>query len=236
MFSIADSDADGRRVGHFLLRLGHRKVAFVTPSWTPAYRRRADGLRDACRAAGLHDAVVECGPRTEPADELMDIESRSVQARIDALLAEETSRASGADPALHRTLQALRWETSLSVRAQIYRHETRPYADEVLSHPDVTAVVGANDWVGLECIDVLTSKGVRVPRDMSVIGFDDTQDAFLHGLSSYNFNGDGAIRAMLHHLLHPSDMRSHGQPTIEGFVTVRSTTGRAAARLCRAAT
>ena len=43
------------------------------------------------------------------------------------------------------------------------------------------AIVVANDQMALGVIDALRARGVRVPRDVAIIGFDDIQEASLHG-------------------------------------------------------
>ncbi|QEE60689.1 LacI family DNA-binding transcriptional regulator [Salinibacterium sp. dk2585] len=48
---------------------------------------------------------------------------------------------------------------------------------ELLRHPDFTAVFCANDQMALGLIHALHEGGVRVPQDVSVVGFDDIPDA-----------------------------------------------------------
>jgi LacI family transcriptional regulator len=40
-------------------------------------------------------------------------------------------------------------------------------------HPDVTAVVAANDLIALGAVDAITQYGLRCPRDISVVGYND---------------------------------------------------------------
>lgn len=46
-------------------------------------------------------------------------------------------------------------------------------ADEVLQHKNITAIVCSNDRMALGLYRALHSKGIRVPKDISIIGFDD---------------------------------------------------------------
>ena len=39
------------------------------------------------------------------------------------------------------------------------------------------AIVGANDWMALGAMDALSSRGLRVPEDVAVVGFDDIDEA-----------------------------------------------------------
>ena len=43
--------------------------------------------------------------------------------------------------------------------------------------PGCDAIVGANDWMAMGAIDALTSRGLRVPEDVAVVGFDDIDEA-----------------------------------------------------------
>lgn len=48
---------------------------------------------------------------------------------------------------------------------------------ELLRHPDFTAVFCANDQMALGLIHALHDEGVRVPQDVSVVGFDDIPES-----------------------------------------------------------
>jgi hypothetical protein len=65
-----------------------------------------------------------------------------------------------------------------------------------------------------------------------VTGFDDSTDAALSGLTSYNFNVAGLASAILTHLLHPRprrERRGMGEWfEATGVVTARTSTGASA--------
>jgi DNA-binding LacI/PurR family transcriptional regulator len=51
-------------------------------------------------------------------------------------------------------------------------------ADAILSkHPDVTALFAGNDKMALGALHYLTRRGIKVPGDVSVVGFDDLKHA-----------------------------------------------------------
>ncbi len=43
------------------------------------------------------------------------------------------------------------------------------------SHPEITAIVAANDLMAMGTINYANFKGLKVPRDFSVVGFDDIE-------------------------------------------------------------
>lgn len=72
--------------------------------------------------------------------------------------------------------------------------------------PDVTAVVAANDQVALGFVRACADAGVRVPDDVSVVGFDDVEyaDVAVPRLSTVRHDlrevGRRAVRQLLHDL------------------------------------
>ena len=67
---------------------------------------------------------------------------------------------------------------------------------------------------------------VALPRDMSLVSFDDTTEAYLQGVTSYNFNIPALVNAVLEHIVSPGWVRRHGQIVeIPGTVLERRTSG-----------
>ncbi|MCJ1714134.1 LacI family DNA-binding transcriptional regulator [Curtobacterium sp. VKM Ac-2922] len=77
-------------------------------------------------------------------------------------------------------------------------------------HPDVTALFAANDVMALGAMSALTERGLRVPEDVSVIGYDDTPVAATRyvGLTSIDDRsveiGRGAGERLLARIADPS--------------------------------
>jgi DNA-binding LacI/PurR family transcriptional regulator len=78
------------------------------------------------------------------------------------------------------------------------------------AHPDVTALFAANDVMALGAMSELAERGVRVPEDVSVIGYDDTPVAATRyvGLTSIDDRsvdiGRGAGERLLARIADPS--------------------------------
>jgi DNA-binding LacI/PurR family transcriptional regulator len=100
---------------------------------------------------------------------------------------------------------------------------------QVLADRERTAWVCVNDDLAIYCLDCLQAAGVAVPREISVVGFDDTLDATRRRLTTYNFNNYGVVRACLEHILRPRTglprPRRRGAMEIDGYVVLRQTTG-----------
>ncbi|MBD3242520.1 MAG: hypothetical protein GF331_18165, partial [Chitinivibrionales bacterium] len=103
----------------------------------------------------------------------------------------------------------------------------RPLLEEALSDSSITAWVAANDPTAMACLRYLAEQRVRVPQDISLIGFDNSTDAFIHGLTSYDFNCPVVVQRMLAHILDPASLRRIQRGTdpieVKGFLSRRAT-------------
>lgn len=137
-----DSAKSGALIANHLFNLGHRHLAYLSGPLTPAEiprQRRLAGIRQACEAAGLPDAL---GVFSQSEAAWMATRSENRQYKTGFEL----------------TLACLR------------RGEP------------VTAFIGANDVVAFGCLDALNQLGKRVPEDVSVCGFDNSQEAAYAGI------------------------------------------------------
>lgn len=97
-------------------------------------------------------------------------------------------------------------------------------------HPDVTAIVAANDLLALGCYDVLAERGVSCPGEVSVVGFNDMPfaDRFQPPLTTIHIPhydiGSAAAELMLERLqdgdAEPREIR------LEPHLVVRDSTAR----------
>lgn len=78
-------------------------------------------------------------------------------------------------------------------------------------HPDVTAIVAGNDLMALGCYDALHAAGLRCPRDVSVIGYNDMMfaDRFDPPLTTIHFDhyamGATAVDVLMNRLRSSSE-------------------------------
>jgi DNA-binding LacI/PurR family transcriptional regulator len=234
VFAIATSSLAGEVVARSLLGLGHRRLAYVGIGRDTAWcRRRHGGVVQVMRAAGVREEVPYLSAGVGPRLPLAGGEGRgavaSMRAALDPSRRAHSLVARALDQGAMRAVENL---LSDAVRHEELLEGFGPVARGLLQSPRPTAVVCANDSVAWACVEALRSRGVRVPEDLSVAGFDDTFEAFQNGLTSYNFNSQAAAQAMLNHILRPPrGPRRHHAPRvveIEGFVNLRGTTGPAA--------
>jgi DNA-binding LacI/PurR family transcriptional regulator/DNA-binding transcriptional regulator YhcF (GntR family) len=230
LFPVADTEEPGREVARFLIDRGHRSVAYVygkDASSDPVAHNwrlnRASGVRSIFQEAGLADTLsmhalpVPCSP--EEYTLLNNDFSNEVESAISNLLVRfNAPHWSLAYKRYHEVfLHLLGWE-SLSILLE------EPLRRSLGSGP-VTAIIAANDFLAVGCLNVIRKWGYEVPRDVSVIGFDDMPVSFEQRLTTYNFNAKALVNAMIDFILDPMVSRRKKSPVLEipGYIVERST-------------
>lgn len=224
VFAFANSSLAGVEMGKVVAGLGHRAVAYIGPDGAEWSRARHAGL-----AATVGGPLPEYAVKTPDWTRKAVPEEDTFQVRAAAVL----------DPRDVRdwyTLRALRSHSGRAigfllnegVRHQVHLDALEPAIDSILAGPKPSMIVCGNDDFAWACVAHLRQRGVRVPEDISVAGFDDTLESFLNGLTSYNFNSEGAAQGMLNHILAPprGPNRSTRRRVVEvkGYVNLRATT------------
>jgi DNA-binding LacI/PurR family transcriptional regulator len=83
-------------------------------------------------------------------------------------------------------------------------------------------------------LDFLRRRGLQVPRDLSLVGFDDTAEGARRDLTSYNFDFERFNHYVLRYLLEPARVdqaEAHGAQRPEGRVIARGSVRRRERRL-----
>jgi LacI family transcriptional regulator len=105
-----------------------------------------------------------------------------------------------------------------------------PVVEQLLAHQrSFTAVLSFNDVAAIGCIRALHDSGLRVPQDVSVVGFDDIKEA------AFQTPSLTTIRQPLHHMgelavqlllqkLRPSETKTPPQIPVEPELIVREST------------
>ncbi|MBT2502695.1 LacI family DNA-binding transcriptional regulator [Curtobacterium sp. ISL-83] len=145
--TVANDDrAGGRMAADHLLGLGHVRIGFVGAA-SAASAERLAGLQDGVASALATAAGLEAG----------------VTAATSA--AAPGSRAGSTHPSL---------ATVVLPGEPTEEAGSRGVAALLDEHPHVTAVFAANDVMAIGALSELAARGLRVPEDVSVMGYDDT--------------------------------------------------------------
>jgi len=217
----------GQVVGEYLLGAGHRHVAYVSPvadlGWS---QDRLAGLEHAMTGPGIDGAVdvVQCARS--------DLErGRTTYSSLERREALEQTVAwclQHDDPRFTQLADAIfSYRFDFSNHAGMHETAERllPLFERAYALPHATAWVCSNDTVALAALRFLSERGVDVPGRISMVGFDDSRSAYLHGLTSYNFGDALLLRIALSHARGFPDASKAAQ-SVRGFVSVRRSTMR----------
>jgi len=226
-YRLSAGPSAGATVGRYLFSLGHRRVGFITlvdkDEW---YLGRLAGCRAAFTTAGLADAVTAFSLGTysnydEIYREMLALPAcRKLSAHLQAVEHE-------LDPESRSEYRLLMSDMINPMRRKYIRSIMRPLLKKALEHREITAWVAVHDLLGLIALEFLGEQKVAVPRTLSVLAFDDTVEAFVAGLTSYNFNAAALIADMLLFILgSPAGGRRNSPKPVEleGMVMARAST------------
>ena len=115
-----------------------------------------------------------------------------------------------------------------------------PVVQQLLTHHrSFTAVLSFNDVAAIGCIRALHDSGLRVPQDVSVVGFDDIKEAAFQTPSLTTIRqplhrmGELAVQLLLEKL-RPSDQKSPAQIAVQPELIIRESTSLARQKLRKA--
>ncbi len=229
IFTVAGLSA-GRQIGQNLLKLGHRKVAYISYCHKEYWSQfRCRGLVQAFQNAGFGDGlrkfvIEEADDRIHVLPPPPDIGEYLRCAEEFLAVSAEAGRRYHAAYALEQMQSAVgNYVHQLKMAGRV-----ESVLNAALEEPGITACVAANDRMALLVRDHLARKGLRVPKDMSVIGFDDSKAAVDNDITSYSFAFAEIARKVLGYVLDPRQKlhaREGGLVECEGQLVERGSSG-----------
>jgi len=229
-FTLSTTSRASTAVGRFLLSLGHRKIAYIATSHGQKWSsNRLQGLRNAWENTGTAGEVIAC---TCHYDAMESIPCTHVEIQA---IARHLMRA---DIAIDKNVRTLFKKLSYNNPERIvgglmreqYYEKLFGLFQQAYSYPDVTAWVAANDEIALHALGFLTRKRIKVPDDVSLVGFDDSLKANMSDLTSYNFNHTAIVQGILQHMMEPRAQVLRHKPEeqieMEGFLVERGSTAK----------
>jgi DNA-binding FadR family transcriptional regulator len=230
VFRVATGELHGERVGRFLLHLGHRRVAFLRETNAGRWaQERLNGLRRVYESAGLADGVtvLDLRPHGGPTrDEIAAIDEMTLRSFLDLYARRRNDMPAGTLITMEGAAPGLFADVLAQERAEV---RLAADLDALPKHNPPTALVCWHDRLALNVLDCLRNRpGVRVPRDVSVIGFDNIYASLTNSLTTYDFNIGVAIRSMLRFCISPERWASRGGNVemVDGMIVERGTTAR----------
>jgi hypothetical protein len=230
VFTTSTTEDAGMHIARYLLGNGHYSIAYFSPFHKAAWSvRRLDGIKSTYRAAG-YGGNVRCftldsfrrhndfrsgvGRRVNIA-----AYDRFIKSWLDSL------------PQLYagRLQPLLRTKAFIQTNYGEAAIRTAQLFARALAKKEITAWICANDNVAIMARDYLLKKRIPVPEKISIIGFDDSDNAYSKRITSYNFNLGLAARYIVGYVLNRriiSKSLRHKKTVIKGMIVERETVGK----------
>ncbi|MBD3242106.1 MAG: GntR family transcriptional regulator [Chitinivibrionales bacterium] len=229
-FILSTTVECGSTVGRFLVDNGHRCVAYISPYGDqPWSAGRLRGLREAFAASGDPTAVKPFVERVAEGDaRLDDVMPEIRQAYQSIRRLEAVGRRLQTE--INRSLKNARAHMNQVITMDHLSTALAPLFQRALADPSLKTWVCANDTVAVSARAFLRRAGRGVPDDISLVGFDDSDDALGADLTSYSPDHGAAIRAAINFALDPGGRPYQSGPLkpieIKGYVVPRGSCGR----------
>lgn len=146
---IADDFGGAKKAVQYLLSLGHKRIACLAETQFPISRLRVAGYRDALQEGGIEpDPLWIRQPIRSHFEARSGVQNKNDE--INVLGGEQSYRQWGYD-------------------------NMREWLNDGWAQQTCTAIMAQNDLVAIGIIQALQEQGLRIPQDVSVIGFDGTE-------------------------------------------------------------
>jgi DNA-binding LacI/PurR family transcriptional regulator/DNA-binding transcriptional regulator YhcF (GntR family) len=217
----------GYHVGQYLLARGHRKVFFAAPHYADDARLR--GLRQAFRDANMSEDKVLCRFGADPNQVLRESRLSALRGEITADLAAIDDVQRHMSSLNDRTIvhdqiisQTKEWGHRLWLKDQSLNLFYEASLDK-----SITAWVCWDDYVAVfSAMFYCGFRNLKIPQDVSIVGFNNQIEAEMNRLTSYDFNISSAVGRMFEIFSRPTIVRGsrprcNTVEEVSGFVAER---------------
>ncbi len=223
-YSLAQDERDGYDVAMHVLKQGHRRAAFLAYEDWPWSRRRQEGIIAAFTAYGRPHGAWVVPPLRHPVT-YRSPEAVSFIEDYEAFLTRHGFQVRGEASQPTKPYQFVAREalTDYFIKVAMAK-QLEPVFERALADRSVTVWICATDAIAFAATQFLAVRKIRVPADISLVGFDDSRLAMHYRFNSYNFNMHGLAAEIVTWILHGSPRDENGVVRrVEGFVNDRGT-------------
>jgi DNA-binding LacI/PurR family transcriptional regulator len=213
----------GFDVGRFLAGLGHRRIAYFSPSNRAWPLMRFEGIKEALTLAGPAYSAAAFIQNQMVSEPEINEEIRRRHYKTLSLL----GSGSGISPDYSAGLNRIMDRVWIAQEGNLYFSLLLPLFEQALSQKEITAWVGCDDDAAMMAWSFLTSRNKLDYRKIALMGFGNTYEAVKADMTSYDFNFEHTAGSILTFLLRPlfaGHMRKLAHPEIDGFVIERGST------------
>ncbi|MBD3343506.1 MAG: GntR family transcriptional regulator [Chitinivibrionales bacterium] len=189
-FSCATSKKAGLIAGNAALQAGHRHIAWISPfhesSWS---RNRLKGLQQAF-LTGNTERSIQAFTLNKPSN-IYGYYFKESQERCnykplnEAFTAWRKSNPVEFGDALEHLF---RYEIPIkALPGAVLAGKMKAIFAKALTYKNISLWICANDWVALQAISFCKAAGVNVPEKTAVMGFDNSSESLVEGLTSFDF-------------------------------------------------
>jgi hypothetical protein len=226
MFHVTtDNHRAGHEMGTYLRRQGHRHAALLSAweispphGWLTFRKSGIDDLFGRSRACSVNVFVADAGSGPEEV-----AYGKTVDHGVSSLVRHMRTW----DILPERTLRRRFFQVYDLAGMKVLADRMQPSFDSALALAKASAWICINDQIAALALRYLDRKGVRVPEDISVVGFDNSTLALELGITSYDFSFDRLGHRAVHCLAYPHHSRRATQGRIRepGQLVERQSSG-----------
>jgi DNA-binding transcriptional regulator YhcF (GntR family) len=231
VFNVAVSSRPAEMMARLLIELGHKHIAYISPyhqfHWS---KTRYKTLCDSYHSLGKDHSVKAFTTLSRQPDTDIRVVVETAHKECDIRqVAEfyEKWKKNVPSKYIEDLDQAFADIGNIVLPNAAEKFQHYSLLNRALRDRSITAWVMANDKFALRAMAYLKQRKIEVPGKISIVGFDNTIDAALYGLTSYDFNMSANVQRMLDFVLNPQQhrrMRASKPVEIDGMIIERSST------------